>query len=67
MSVYEEIELQDCPYCDGPALLEEESGSWYVICADCGARTAPIDGDDAAGKSAYLWNVGKVIRGNYGE
>jgi len=67
LSIYEEVELQDCPYCNGPANLEEESGTWYVICADCGARTANHDGEDAARESAYLWNIGKVIKGNYGE
>lgn len=67
MSIYDEIDLQDCPYCSAPGLLEEESGCWYVICADCGARTAPLDGEDAAKEAAYLWNIGKVIKGNYGE
>ena len=31
MDIYDEIELQDCPYCGGVGLLEEENGwSWYV-------------------------------------
>ena len=67
LSIYEEIELQDCPYCSGPGLLEEESGTWYVVCADCGARTANHDGENAARESANFWNIGKVIKGNYGE
>jgi len=67
MSIHEEIKLQDCPYCAGAGLLEEENGSWYVMCVDCGAHTAPLDDEDAAQKSAYVWNIGKVIRGDYGE
>ena len=40
VSIYDEIELFDCPYCGGPGVLEEEHGwSWYVVCADCGAHS----------------------------
>ena len=53
--IYKEIELFDCPYCGGPASLEEEHGwSWYVVCLDCGAQTgfceykSEEDSDDAA-------------------
>ena len=32
MDIYEELELQDCPYCRGPGVLEEEGGwCWYVM------------------------------------
>ena len=42
MDIHEEIDLQECPYCGGAGLLEEEHG-WYVICVDCGSQTASID------------------------
>ncbi len=74
MDIYGELELQECPYCGGPGLLEEENGwCWYVMCLDCGAHTAHFefrgaeDRREAAGKAAYLWNIGKVLRGDTGE
>lgn len=74
MDIHQEIELQDCPLCGGPAMLEEENHHWwYVMCLDCGAQTAPIeircakDRLDAARRVANLWNVGKVIRPDNGE
>jgi len=74
MDLFNEIELQDCPVCGGPALLQEENGwCWYVDCADCGCHTAEVDytGEeqraDAARQAAYLWNIGKVISYNPGE
>ncbi|MBQ1603580.1 MAG: Lar family restriction alleviation protein, partial [Oscillospiraceae bacterium] len=43
MDIHSEIELQDCPYCRGAGLLEEENGwCWYVMCMECGSQTAPI-------------------------
>ncbi len=70
----EHIELQDCPFCGGPAVLEEENGMcWYVMCADCGSQTAmfdyktPEERVEAAEKVAYLWNIGKVLRACVGE
>ncbi len=73
-NIHEEIELQDCPYCGGAGLLEEENGwSWYVTCMDCGSRTATSEYSgtkeraDAARKAAALWNIGKVVRGNISE
>ena len=72
MSIHKELELQDCPYCGGPALLEEAHGwCFYVMCMDCGAETAPIEygtpdeRSEAARAAARLWNLGKVIR-NFG-
>ncbi len=66
--IHEKYPLQDCPYCGGAGLLEEEGGwCWYVTCMDCGSQTAPIffEGDtereEAAGRAAHLWNIGKVI------
>ena len=69
LDIYEELSLHDCPYCGGPAVLEEEGGwCWYVMCADCGSQTAHFeysgvaDRADAARKAAHLWNIGKVVR-----
>ena len=74
MEIYKELNLQDCPFCGGPGLLEEEQGwCWTVTCLDCGAQTAafefrrPEDRLEAARKAAYLWNIGKVIRPGVGE
>ncbi len=74
MSIYEEIELQECPYCDGPGLLEEENGwCWYVMCMDCGAQTGECgyktdeEREEAARNAAHLWNIGKVIRSDRSE
>lgn len=74
MNIHKELELQDCPYCGGPGLLEEEHGwCFYIMCMDCGSETAhfeyktPEDRMDAAKKAAHLWNIGKVIRANAGD
>ena len=31
MEIYEMIDLQDCPRCFGPSILEEEDHSYYVM------------------------------------
>ena len=74
MDVFSLLPLQDCPYCGGAGLLEEEGGwCWYVVCTDCGAQTAAFeyrrneDRVDTARKAAHLWNMGKVIRSDLGE
>ena len=74
MDIRDELELQDCPFCGGAGLLEEEQGwCWSVTCLDCGAQTAhfeyktPEERDEAARKAAYLWNIGKVVRADIGE
>ena len=74
MDIHEQLILQDCPYCGGAGLLEEENGwCWYVMCLDCGAQTAHVafktdaDRTEAARKAAYLWNVGKILRPDVGE
>ncbi len=74
MDIHKELILEDCPYCGGAGLLEEEKGwSWYVMCMDCGSETAPIEYKtpdkrrEAAEKAAALWNLGKVIRADLGE
>lgn len=68
------VNLQDCPICEGPSILEEECGSgYYVVCMDCGAHTPIIDfkNEDervlAAKRAADLWNFGKVIQHTPGE
>ena len=74
MEIHEELELEDCPYCGGPGLLEEENGwCWYVMCLDCGSHTAsveyktPEERRTAAEKAAMLWNMRKVLRSNISE
>ncbi len=74
MNIHEQVELQDCPLCHGPALLEEENGwCFYVMCLDCGCHTAEAaykteeERLEAAQKVAHLWNVGKVLPSNPGE
>ncbi len=67
------IEILDCPACQGPGVLEEENGWMYVICMDCGCHTAEVefrseaDKADAAARAAHLWNTGKAISSAPGE
>ena len=74
MDIHEKLHLQDCPYCGGAGLLEEEGGwCWFAVCLDCGAQTAPIEYKtqekrlEAAESAAYLWNLGKIISSNPGD
>ena len=74
MEIHKELELEDCPYCGGAALLEEEGGfCWYVICTDCGSQTAEVRYDtpearpESARKAANLWNMGKIMRACNGD
>ena len=74
MDIFEELELQDCPYCGGVGLLEEENGwCWYAMCLDCGAQTAsfeyksPAEWTEAARKAAHMWNIGKILRSGVGD
>ena len=74
MDIRDELELQDCPFCGGAGLLEEENGwCWYVMCMDCGAQTAhfeyktPADRLAAAAQAAQIWNIGKVVRADLSE
>ena len=50
-----EIELEDCPFCGGPGVMQEEIG-WcvYVECPDCGAHTAytAFEGEDGRMQAA---------------
>ena len=74
MELYQDIDLQDCPLCHGPGMLEEDHG-WcvYVACLDCGCRTAelsfstPEERLAAAKQAARFWNMGKVIRTGVGD
>lgn len=74
IDVYKEVDLQDCPRCNGPAYLEEENGCWYyVICNDCGCHTAEVrfrnedERLEAAKMAAHLWNIGKTMSSEPGE
>ena len=74
MDIFEETELQDCPFCGGAGLLEEENHRYfYVTCVDCGSQTAPYeyrrveDREETAGIAAHMWNIGKVNRANPNE
>ena len=74
MDIYQDNPLQDCPYCGGAGLLEEENGwCWYAMCLSCGAQTAhfafetPEGRAEAARMAAHTWNIGKVLRGDVGE
>lgn len=74
MEIHEKIELQDCPYCGGAGLLEQECNwCWYVMCVDCGSQTAEFEfktpelSEEAAKKAAHMWNIGKVLRMGVGE
>ena len=74
MDIAEKIILEDCPYCGGAGLLEEENGwCWYVVCADCGAQTIQFDYKTPEGRlkaaqdAARIWNMGKVVSPSPGE
>jgi len=74
MNPFDEIDLQDCPVCHGPGLIQEENG-WclYVECLDCGAHTGELQYSseeermDAARRVAHTWNIGKVLSMSPGE
>lgn len=74
MDIFKDIELLECPHCQGAALMEEEQG-WcvYVTCMDCGAHTAEFpykseeDKFEAAKQAARVWNMGKAISSHPGE
>lgn len=74
MEIYDEIDLQECPYCGGAGLLDDGSGwCWTVTCMDCGSQTGEFaygndaERKEAAKKAAYVWNIGKVIRSDLSE
>ena len=74
MDIYNEIELEGCPFCGGAGLLDDGSGwCWTVTCMDCGSQTVdfPFNNEkeriEAAKSAARVWNLGKVIRSDLGE
>ena len=74
MKMFEDIEVLDCPICQGPGLIQEENG-WcvYVECLNCGSHTAELSFNNeeerktAAQNVADLWNMGKVIVAGAGD
>lgn len=67
MNIEDMLDINDCPLCDGGALLEEECGcGYYVMCMECGCHSVTIDFHseeerlDAAKRTVMLWNTGKV-------
>lgn len=43
MNIEDMLEINDCPLCDGGALLEEECGcGYYVMCLECGCHSVTI-------------------------
>ena len=74
MHPFEKSELQDCPLCHGPGLIQEEGG-WclYVECLDCGCHTAELsysneeERQEMARRAARTWNMGKVIHPGPGD
>lgn len=74
MDILEQIDLLECPICQGPGLLEEANG-WciYATCLDCGCQTAefPFRNEEerakAAEQAATMWNIGKVIAMGVGD
>jgi len=74
LDIYNEIELEGCPFCGGAGLLDDGSGwCWTVTCMDCGSQTGdfPFNNEkeriEAAKSAARVWNLGKVIRSDLGE
>ena len=74
---YKDIELydlQDCPFCGGPGVMDHVGG-WcvYFECVDCGARTGHMEYKDEKSKKAAelasvdLWNNGRVVNFGRGE
>lgn len=44
MNIEDMLDINDCPLCDGGALLEEECGcGYYVMCMECGCHSVTID------------------------
>ena len=74
VELMEQITLEDCPVCGGPAVLTEEGGwAFEVECTDCGTHSAvstyekPEDQLEAAKRAAMTWNMGKVISSRVGD
>ena len=73
MEMNPKYELEDCPVCRGCGFISHEGG-WnvQVECSDCSAHTVyvPYNNDDEKAKAeiqvARLWNMGKVIKDDFG-
>lgn len=66
MNIEDMLDINDCPLCDGGALLEEECGcGYYVMCMECGCHSVTIDFHseeerlDACQKDSYALEYGK--------
>ena len=74
LELIKKLDIQDCPYCGGPGILEEENGKWfYIMCGDCGSSTCEVefkndDEKEAAAKAVtHLWNISKINKMGVGE
>ena len=74
LELIKKLDIQDCPFCGGPGILEEENGRWfYIVCGDCGSTTCeieykkPEDREEAAKAAAHLWNIAKINKTGVGD
>ena len=73
MEVNPNVILEDCPICRGNGFLVHEGG-WnvQVECCDCSAHTVFVEYKndkeklEAEKRVATLWNLGKVIKEDFG-
>lgn len=73
MEVNPNVILEDCPICRGNGFLVHEGG-WnvQVECCDCSAHTVFVEYKndkeklEAEKQVATLWNLGKVIKEDFG-
>ena len=63
MNIEDMLEINDCPLCDGGALLEEECGC-HSVTIDFHSEEERLE---AAKRTVMLWNTGKVISSSPGE
>lgn len=73
MDFLDTLELQDCYVCGGPGILEEEEGTVYVCCAECGSHSVRVyfdseeEKEERIRRTVHLWNIGKIIGAGNGE
>ena len=73
MEVNPNVILEDCPICRGNGFLVNEGG-WnvQVECCDCSAHTVFVEYKndkeklEAEKQVVTLWNLGKVIKEDFG-
>lgn len=73
MEVNPNVILEDCPICRGNGFLVHEGG-WnvQVECCDCSAHTVFVEYKndkeklEAEKQVVTLWNLGKVIKEDFG-